>query len=69
MFEKKKKQGSCNSIIVAALLKTVGVYFGVVGVRLQLMSYDWLSLEAMLFYLIAVLLFGWGKHIHMCMKK
>ncbi len=69
MFGKKKKQCTCNGIIVAALLKTVGVYFGVVGVRLQLMSYDWLSLEAMLFYLIAVLLFGWGKHIHMCMKK
>ncbi len=69
MFGKKKKTCNCGSIVIAALLKTVGVYFGVVGVRLQLMSYDWLSLEAMLFYLIAVLLFGWGRHISMCMTK
>ena len=69
MFGKKKKTDNCGPIVVAALLKTVGIYFGVVGVRLHLMSYNWLSLEAMLFYLIAVLLFGWGKHIHICMTK
>ncbi len=68
MFGKKKKCGS-NDIVVAALLKTIGIYFGVVGVRLQLMSYNWLSVEAMLFYLIAVLLFGWGHHMHLCIKK
>jgi len=69
MFGKKKKMCSSNDIVVAALLKTVGIYFGIIGVRLQLMSYDWLSVEAMLFYLIAVLLFGWGKHMHLCSKK
>ncbi len=68
MFFKKKKTCDCKSIIVAALLKTVGIYFGVVGVRLQLMSYNWLSIEAMLFYLVAVLLFGWGRHIHLAKK-
>jgi hypothetical protein len=69
MFGRKKKAYECKGVIVAALLKTVGIYFGVVGVRLQLMSYKWLSIEAMLFYLLAVLLFGWGRHIHTSSAK
>lgn len=67
MFGKKKKTTG-GTIVVAALLKAVGIYFAVIGVRLHLMSYNWLSMEAMLFYLVAVLLFGWGKHMHMCTK-
>jgi hypothetical protein len=65
MFGKKKKC-DCGNVVIAALLKTVGIYFGVIGVRLQLLSYDWLSFEAMLFYLVAVLLFGWGVHVYRC---
>jgi hypothetical protein len=68
MFGKKKKTCECGPIIISALLKTVGIYFGIIGVRLQMMSYDWLSLEAMVFYLVAILMFGWGKHMHTCSK-
>ena len=68
MFGKKKKTCPGGTIVVAALLKAVGIYFAVIGVRLHLMSYNWLSIEAMLFYLAAVLLFGWGTHMHIQIK-
>ena len=67
MFGRKNKCTK-GAVVISALLKSVGIYFGVIGVRLQLMSYHWLSIEAMLFYIVAVLLFGWGAHIHKCLK-
>jgi len=68
MFGKKKKTCSGGTIVVASALQAVGIYFAVIGIRLQWMSYNWLSVESMLFYLVAVLLVGWGKHMHICSK-
>ncbi len=68
MFGKKKNICNSRCIIVAAIMKALGVYFGVLGIRLQIMCFDWLCVDALLSYLVAVLLFMWGKSICICRK-
>jgi hypothetical protein len=67
MFGKKKKCGY-GEVIMSSVMKALGLYIGVIGVRLQLISYDWLAWDALIFYLVAVLIFGWGIAIQQCTK-
>jgi hypothetical protein len=63
MLGKKKNMCTSRCIIISAIMKALGIYFGVLGVRLQMICFDWLCIDAMLSYLVAVLLFMWGTSI------
>lgn len=62
-WKKKSSELSCCGLLVVSALKALGIYLAVLGARLQFMSHDWLSAEALLAYLAGVIVFSYGMRI------